>query len=206
MGIHETKIPEHWNYFLALEDDVMRLSRFVELTDDNSTAYSLEMARLLLVAASEVDVVAKQICRKLDAKSKAKQIDEYRTEITAAYPDIAGALVHIPKFGLTLNPWEQWAEEGKNPIWWTANNKVKHHRHTNFSDANLKNSLNAVAGLFLLLLYFYADEAQKAQLSPDPRLFRAGTPFYTAFPAWGPHVTIYTRDQLGTAWESMQSR
>ena len=29
MGIHEALTPQRWNYFLALEDDVVRMSRFL---------------------------------------------------------------------------------------------------------------------------------------------------------------------------------
>jgi hypothetical protein len=202
VAVREIKIPHHWNYFLALDDDVMRLSRYVELAEDNFVAYSLEMARLLAAAASEVDVVAKQICQRLNPKSKAERMDAYRSEIGKVYPALAGAQVLIPKFGLTLHPWHQW-DSGASPEWWKAYTNVKHHRHTHFSDANLRNTLNAVAALFVLLLYFYPKEAQSAQLSPDPNLFRAGLPFYTTFPAWGPSVTIYSLDQLDLVFHGL---
>lgn len=192
MGIIERKTPQHWNYFLALDDDIVRLARYLELTNDNFGAYSLELARILSTAAAEVDVVAKLLCKKLNPASTARCITDYTREITAVYPDIASAEANIPKFGLTLHPWEQWEKQGI-PLWWTANNKVKHHRHTHFSEANLKHALNAVAGLFILLLYFYYDEAHHAQLSPDPMLFRAGPPFLMDHPFYGPRVTIYIR-------------
>ena len=59
MAITERESLSYWNYFLALEADLERLSRFVEFTSVNFQTYSLEMARLLLTGASEVDVVAK---------------------------------------------------------------------------------------------------------------------------------------------------
>jgi hypothetical protein len=201
MGIHETAIPQHWNYFLALDDDVVRLARYLEPTESNFSAHSLELARILFAAASEVDVVAKRLCSKIDSRSRAGNIMAYMTQIVAAYPDIAATEVLIPKFGMKLTPWERWGK-GESPLWWVAYNKVKHHRHTHFSEANLKHALNAVAGLFTLLLYFYRDEAKRAQLSPDPALFRAGPPFRTDYPAFGPHVTIYAR---GDDYPSLQT-
>lgn len=199
MENQEIRIPHHWNYFLALDDDIMRMSRFVELTEDNFKSYSLEMTRVLSAAASEVDVVAKQLCQKLDGASKADRINLYRSEIMAVHGEIAGAEVRIPKYGLTLHPWAAW-KNYSSPVWWKAYTDVKHHRHTHFAAANLENTLNAVAGLFVLLLYFYPTEARHARLSPDPQLFRAGLPFYTDFPAWGPQVTMYSRDQLDMAF------
>lgn len=190
MGIHEAPTPQHWNYFLALEDDVIRLSRYIEFTQDNFDAYSLELARILFSAASEVDVVAKQLCAKLDKTSKADNIVKYRKIIRPAFSVLADALVLVPRFGLTLNPWEQWANNS-NPVWWTAYNNVKHHRHTHFADASLKNALNSVAGLFVLLLFFYREESQNASLTPDPILFQAGAPFQIDYPAFGRRATFY---------------
>lgn len=190
MGIEETATPKHWNYFLALEDDVLTLSRYLELTTDNFNSYSLEMARILFAAASEVDVVAKQLCQKLDPTSKAENINSYRNEISPACPTIAGAQVHLPKFGLSFNPWQNWGEQ-ETPVWWRAYNNVKHKRHTHFSEANLKHSLNAVAGLLVLLLYFYREEGGGGKLMPDPKVFHVGAPFTVDHTIFHPSTTFY---------------
>lgn len=167
MGIHEAPTPQHWNYFLALEDDVVKMSRFLEVTSANFEAYSLELMRILFGAASEADVVSKRLCLKLNAKSKADNITKYKKEILAVYPELTSAVVEVPRFGLTLTPWVQWKTD-PSPLWWRAYNNVKHHRHTHFSDASLKHTLNGVAGLFVLLLFYYRDEAQNGRLSPNP--------------------------------------
>lgn len=190
MGIHEAPTPQHWNYFLALEDDVVRLSRYLEPTKDNFNSYSLELARILFSAASEVDVVAKRLCQELNAKSRARNIANYKKEILAAYPQMVSAIVEIPRFGLTLTPWVQW-ETDKNPLWWRAYNNIKHHRHIHFSEASLQNTFNAVAGLFVLLLFYYRNEGQNGQLIPDPNIFRVGAPFQVAKAMWGPHANVY---------------
>ncbi len=80
MGIHEAPTPQHWNYFLALEGDVVRMSRYLELTTDNFESYSLELMRILSGAASEVDVVSKRLCQKSNDKSKADNITKYKKE------------------------------------------------------------------------------------------------------------------------------
>jgi len=191
MTIHEAPTPQHWNYFLSLEDDIVRLARYLEPTTDNFASYSLELARILFAAASEVDVVSKRLCKKLNKRSRADKITEYRKEILRSCPRIKDALVQIPRFGLTLNPWEQWGKDA-SPVWWRAYNNVKHRRDSHFFEASLKNALNSLGGLFVLLLFFYRDEAHKGQLSPDPNLFRAGAPFHTEKLLWAPHSTTYT--------------
>lgn len=190
MGITETPTPKHWNYFLSLEDDVVLMSRYLELTEHNFSAYSLELARILFAAASEVDVVSKRLCAQLNPESRADNITKYKREILASHPEIVHSAVEIPRFGLALTPWKQW-EGDENPLWWKAYNNVKHHRDTHFKDASLKNALNAVAGLFVLLLFFYRNEAHDGQLNPDPRLFRVGRPFVTDRLAWGTRATVY---------------
>ena len=62
MAITTTKIDSHWNYFLSVEADLLELSRFIEFDKRNYKCFSVEMARLLMAAAAEVDVVCKQLC------------------------------------------------------------------------------------------------------------------------------------------------
>lgn len=197
MGIHETTTPIHWNYFLALEEDVAHLARFLELTSANFSSYSIELGRMLFAAASEIDVVAKQYCRKLNATSKAKNIAKYKAEIMERHPAFHRIQVSLPRFGLTLEPWVNWGENNQ-PLWWRAYNNVKHERHAYFSEANLKNTLNAVAALYVLLIFFYREEAETGRLSPNPKLFLAGEPFVLDSLFWGHERTfVYGFNQLG---------
>lgn len=190
MGIPVGPVRQHWNYFLALEDDLVRMSRFLEPAEANFEAYSLELARIVITAASEVDVVAKLLCKKIDPESKARDINEYRKTIVPACDKLPGAVVTLPKFDLTLTPWEQWGKD-KNPFWWKAYNDVKHHRSEHFASANLKHALNSVAGLYVLLLFLYRDEGVKGELSPDPVLFHPGSPFQVDYDFWGKRVALY---------------
>jgi hypothetical protein len=162
----------HWNYFLALEKDLEVLSRYVEFTQKNFTCYSLEISRILFSAASEVDVVAKELCKKINPNSSASNINHYRDEIRTTYPSLHTFKVTIPRFGLELTPWSNWSDVNGVPDWWTAYNKVKRQRNTDYERGNLQNCLNAAAGLFVVILYFYKEEAKKAELIPIPSLFR----------------------------------
>jgi hypothetical protein len=183
--VREPKV--HWNYFLALENDVVRLARFIEFREDNFSTYSIEIARLIMAAAAEVDVVAKWVCKKLAPDSRPRNINGYASVILqAADPKLPALTILIPRYGLTLKPWISWTPE-KPPLWWTAYNKVKHHRDTGFKEANLRNALNAVSALFSLTIYHYAlerryrkhpldsDDGRKsllARLQPQAQLFQ----------------------------------
>jgi hypothetical protein len=193
MGIQETPKLPHWNYFLALEEDVLRLSRYIEFTQDNYGVYSLELARILFAASSEVDVVAKQLCAQYEGGKGAGSIARYREVLNAAIPMLAATHVTVPRFGLTFIPWEQWAHDAK-PFWWDAYNNVKHHRHTRFADASLKNALNSIAALFVLLIYFYREECVAGALAPNPSLFQPGAPFRIDYTFWGEKRPLYLLD------------
>jgi hypothetical protein len=48
----------HWQYFIAIESDLENTARYVEVTPGNFRTYSVEYARILLSAGSEVDVMS----------------------------------------------------------------------------------------------------------------------------------------------------
>lgn len=166
--VHHT-VSTHLNYFSCLEDDLLQLSRWIEFSADNETVYSIELARLLMAAAAEVDVVAKALCKAIDKERNASSINVYQSVLIQAVPMLPEAKVEMPRFGMIFQPWRNWVEPTNPPDWWQGNNKVKHHRAEHFRQANLKNVLNAIAALLVLLLLLHSkDSPYFPQL---PRLF-----------------------------------
>ena len=170
MVITSIKTEGHWNYFLAIEEDLERLSRFVEFDKRNEECFSVEISRILLASAAEVDIVCKLICKKINPSSSAHNIKQYRDEILAAFPSIPSRKVILVKYGIELKPWANWNDPNGIPDWWTAYNKIKHKRDTEYHRANLKNTLNAVSGLFIVVLYLYKEKAIEGELFPSPKL------------------------------------
>jgi hypothetical protein len=175
MTIQTSTIEPHWNYLLALDSDLAQLSRYIEFDARNFDCFSLEIARILLASASECDVVAKQLCEVVEPGCGAEKVNAYRDVIIRHLPQITDFEVIIPRYGLSLKPWDEWHQPNVVPLWWTANNKVKHERHKQFHQATLKNVLNAVGGLFILLLYLYRDKAREGELVPSPQIIRASS-------------------------------
>lgn len=159
----------HWNYFLALESDLDRVSRYVEFTTDNYTTYSLEMAHLLLAAGSEIDVVLKGLCKKVNPTIKASNIENYREILTPKFPKLCSMNVRIPRYNLGIIPWDNW-QNNKKPCWWDAYNKVKHERNKYYYKANLQYTIESLAGLFTSVLYLYQEEAENGSLVSLPKL------------------------------------
>jgi len=158
----------HWNYFLALEEDLLRLSRFVEFSKKNFRTYSLELAHLLLSSSSEIDVILKSLCKPF--APNAKNETNYRSYIPRNIPNFTKIKVEIPRYELTFQPWHSW-NKNQTPVWWTAYNKVKHERNSYYDRANLKSVLQSMSGLFVSNIYLYKDMANLGELSPWPHLF-----------------------------------
>lgn len=156
----------HWNYFLAIEEDINRLGRYVELAPANFPTYSIEMARMLMAATQEIDVLLKQLCA---AKGQvAKDEQGYRHSVPQLYSRFGHSKIQVIPFGLDFIPFASW-HTGITPKWWTANNKVKHERHTHFREASLENTLNAACGLLVANLYYHDAIGAIADLFPSTK-------------------------------------
>jgi hypothetical protein len=151
----------------------------------------VEFAHLLFAAASEVDVVAKLLCKRLQPDAPRSRINQYKVVLLDALPDLAATHVFVPRYGLDLKPWDNWA--GPNsPLWWRSYNNVKHERDSHFNQATLKNALNALGALLILIFHHYSHAMAPAdgpplkpkkttqQLQPESTLLRLDDSFYYA--------------------------
>ncbi len=159
----------YWRHFLALEDDFAKTLRYVEFAEANYKTYSVEFVKLLLAIGSEVDVAAKDVCRALDKTKKYGSIDKYR-ECISVRNIIFNEKVLVPRYERVFQPWKAWHGE-KSPDWWKAYNDVKHERNAYLHDANLENVANALAGLFVMIMYCHKAEKSVEQIDPRSQLF-----------------------------------
>ena len=171
----------NWQYFLALESDLVNLSRYIDFqdadnlqnSDSNAKAYSIELARIFLMACAECENIGKIIA----GISKGNMTNISEKIIDTAKPEykkLPNQKIDCPAHNLTFTPWQTWSQEKiqnnegqlvyKNPDWWTAHNNVKHNRLDFYKEANLFNTLNAVAGLMCLLFH----QMQQAETTSGP--------------------------------------
>lgn len=136
-----------WNYFLALENDIENLARYIELDKENYETYSIELARLLMAASAELDVLLKDLCSHFCNESNPNNITQYTEVIFRRYNELNLTTIVCPRYNLIFKPFAEWSSSSA-PSWWSANNKIKHKRDSFFHLANLGNCLNAIAALF----------------------------------------------------------
>lgn len=164
-----------WKQYLALEADFMQTERYISFEEDNMSTYSQEYIKQLQTICGEIDVQCKEYCKFLDNTFTGSNILSYANTVLSNRPDIKNAEVYCGS--LHLKPWDEWTNDpndalNKNnplnvaPTWWKDYNKVKHKRldlddNGNFwyTHANLRNTLNALAALYVLCMNFYKDLA-----------------------------------------------
>jgi hypothetical protein len=134
--ITSVKSKHHWNYFLAIEKDLEKLSRYIEFSNDNLNTYSIELTHILLSASSEVDVIMKELCQLIDSSKLTDNINDYKSVIRTHLKSFIDEEISIERYGMTYKPWINW-KGNKNPDWWKSYNNVKHQRNKYFNEANL---------------------------------------------------------------------
>lgn len=189
MSIHVTTSKLHWNYFLAIERDLEVVSRYIEFCEQNFDVFSIELARILFGAASEVDVVAKLLCKHISPTAPCRNIDQYKAILIPSIPKLPDTEIFISRYGLSFKPWLAWSGD-RHPLWWRSYNKVKHERDAHFHEATLKNALNSLGALLILTFHFYSrilalspntvllPKDTTVQLQPESTLLRLNENFY----------------------------
>lgn len=157
----------HWEYYLVLENDFIGTERYVsfELGDNylydgrtnvesgNSMTFSNEFIKQYQAICSEVDVILKSICKELNNPSANNMKSGYTPTILNQWSAIPTQRVKFKD--IELQPFANWKQEPyQSPDWWAPYNDVKHERVDNYRSANLKNVVNALAGLYVLEKYF----------------------------------------------------
>lgn len=164
----------HWEYFLAIESDLERCSRYVEFCSDNYCTYSLEFARIIMASCSEFDTVIKLLCKSIEPCKNPDTILAYYPILSSKYPNFTSYEMYIPRYKISLQPWKDWNSKG-SPYWWSKGyNKIKHERDKYYRSACLYNTLNAVSGLLCGILYYYNacfSDVEGIDSRQAPRLF-----------------------------------
>lgn len=151
----ENNSGELWRYYLTLERDFMATTAFSEIDARNYGTFSDRYAALMLLIGSEVDVIAKIICKIIDPTLRPSNVVQYRQAISQKYPWLYCIKIYSRQFGVQLMPWRFWSPtQNRSPVWWSAYNRVKHDRANERSAANQLNTLLALGGLYALHIYY----------------------------------------------------
>ena len=208
----------HWEYYLVLEKDFLQSERYVsfELGEDylydgiehdncgNSKTFSNEFIKQYQAICSEVDVILKSICLELGNQSENYMKNGYTPIVLQNWVNINAQKVRFKD--LELQPFSNWQQEPnyKSPDWWTPYNNVKHERLFNYHKANLKNVLNALAGLYILenyLVKFIGDRDNDSDVPNDISLIFGMIDFETRETVIGKDSYLITSKDIDELWK-----
>lgn len=161
---------DFWKQYIELEKLFLETEKYVAISEKNKNTFSIQYNILLQAICAEVDVVIKRVCLEYDSKEKLNNMSDYIRIITKKDPYFSNVEVNIKIYDMKIYPWKNIGfrnDNGKEkvncPYWWDGYIKIKHRRLTfskegecftikerNIQQANQKNVLGALAGLFVL--------------------------------------------------------
>lgn len=130
--------------FDALESRLRGTTRYVELCQDNASAYSYEYASILRDACSLFDSVMRHVvvfAGQVPAGSKTS-IKDYR-EWILGLPLQHGFAAFIENPYSIVRPFDGFEAPDRNPSWWHGYTDLKHDGYRNRSAGSLANAVRA---------------------------------------------------------------
>jgi hypothetical protein len=146
---------KYWEYFLSLESDLERCTRYIEFHPSNFTTFSIELAKIIMAASAEFENVAKDLCKQINPSTNPRNITDIYPIIIGTFSRFCQVEVMLPRYNIQFQPWSQWTEN-QRPDWWkNGYNAIKHSRDTSFDKATLENAIYSLGGLFTAVLYYH---------------------------------------------------
>lgn len=153
--VKQIKTPSpHWVYFKILYQDFEKSLEYVHPMPSHYKVYSLRNYEFLLRACTEFESVCKT-----ELYKSGKALPNEHLNITRYFELESHYRRKLSSYqvGFNFNPQQfmrplgNWANS-HSLTWYQSYNFVKHNREAKFEEASLENVMNAIAGLFVLLV------------------------------------------------------
>ncbi len=160
----------NWRCFLALEEEFISTQYFVEIHKNNYNTFSIKYRSIIMQACAEIEIILKRICA-MNSNDRV-EVKKYFDFLEKNHSDFLNIEVSIPIYKELIKPWLGFTKDSP-PEFWTANNKIKHAGR--FEESTLENVINALSGLFSVLLFWYvkshgSEFSKNTEIIP-PKLF-----------------------------------
>lgn len=182
--------PEHYvRAFILIQNDLIKLFEYIEPADKNLFTYSYRVHELFMRTCIEIEANFKAILKEniYSPRDKNKNnnirkenvwniFDFYKIESTH---HLSSYRVLVPIWNEKSSIFQPFKEWKSTPTlsWYSAYNKSKHNRQSEFSKANFKNLINAITGLLVIL----SSQFGKEDFSPSDPVYSAGNLGYYPF-------------------------
>jgi len=156
----------YWTVYKNLEKELIELSNFIHIDDNQLGIYSIKIAELLLRTSVEIESISKAMYFKFGGTKPDDSnlffdtdcIDFFENKWKLSKKQIQ---ISAPNFyfarpeNQVLTPLKKANKRGTSSSdWQKAYQAVKHNRVTSLPKANLRHLIHAMAALYLLNIYF----------------------------------------------------
>lgn len=150
-------IQTFWDAVIALDEDLWQLRRYIAFAPDNLGVYSLELQRLIQMAAVETEATLLWACMELGDPTQCRRgnrtqtFHKLLTLLAHKAENELGVNLHntrvrLRRFPNPLMPFQKSVDQ-KTFAWWDAFTSLKHQKPQNEKKANLKHALEAFSAL-----------------------------------------------------------
>lgn len=156
----------YWSIFKNLEKELIHLSNEIHIDDNQLNIYSIKITELLIRTVVEVESISKELYFIMGGSKPNNNELFFDTDCinlieTNWLLSKKKVLVTSPNFHFSqvdnqiLTPLKKANKRGNSSAdWLKAYQAVKHNRAENFKKGNLKNLIRALAGLYVLNIYY----------------------------------------------------
>lgn len=155
-----------WNIYKNIERELIEISNIIHIDDNQLSVYSPKITELLIRTVIEVEAISKELYFK-NGGDKANDNQLFFDTDCIDFLDNKWLLskkkviVSAPNFYFSdednrvLTPLKKANKRGSSSSkWLIAYQAVKHNRNNSLSKGNLKNLIGALAGLYVLNIYY----------------------------------------------------
>lgn len=173
----------YWKHYCLLEKELLETDEYVSIDRDNFQTFSASYMNLLFTICSELDTIAGMLCKKEGEEEEDKVpfgIKNKLALVVNRFPFLYRYRVDtiFPYEIMNITPMVKFSDSVSD--WWQAYNDVKHRRtekntgdRYNYTKANLKNVLNALAALYIFnkLMYENCEDSMELEIPLESKLF-----------------------------------
>jgi hypothetical protein len=136
--------------YRAIANTLNEVFYVIEPAEANLNAFGHQIRNLFIVACTEVENLLKSFFRDNGRKSENLNMGKYVQSNSWLQLNNYSVSLRLHRYNQMITPFESWPTT-HSLNWYQAYNDTKHNRHTDFDKANLKNLIDAVAAIHILI-------------------------------------------------------
>ncbi len=156
----------YWPVYKNLEDEIVTISKLIHISDDQFQLYSIKISELIIRSSVEVESIAKDLYflngglkpndKELFFDTDCIKLLENKWELSKKKVLVTASSLYLSREeNIIITPLKKADKRGTSSCdWLQAYQALKHNRAKNLKKGNFKHLLRAMAGLYILNIYY----------------------------------------------------